>query len=234
MKQNTSRIVLASLLVCSVMAASAETILYSQDFSSNTGTSYAFGGGWGQVGPGEGLVNDYAFWTASRGGITVTENVNGTLEISNADASFGLSGEEAISFKSVAGVSGVMTGQPLSEFRLSFDYMSLTGTDVGMIARLCNGSWAQAVGDTGLTATGTMQTYSATLDTMTDWGSFAVGLDNVDWDWSMQFGSSSDVGMGEGFIIDNIQISQIPEPATIGLFGLIGGAMIGVRRLFLS
>lgn len=39
-------------------------------------------------------------------------------------------------------------------------------------------------------------------------------------------------GSGNNFYVDNLQIEVIPEPATIGLFGLVGATGIFIRRKF--
>lgn len=221
--------VLVSLLICGMMA-SAETVLYSQDFSSNADETFTNTGDWsGFTFAGSG--NSYNMWVPGKT-LTINENSNGTLEMFNADANNALLGVEALTLTGITGLNGVVTAGNLANIQLSFDYQSLTGNEVTLRVRLSNGGWGEAVFTDALTANNGMQTFSGTLDTLTDQGSFAGNINGAN-SWSVRFGSSADgTPQGEGYIIDNIQITQIPEPATMGLFGIFGGCIMFIRRRF--
>ena len=40
------------------------------------------------------------------------------------------------------------------------------------------------------------------------------------------------VGTGGGFYVDNFDMQVVPEPATMGLFAVLGGAMLWIRKRF--
>lgn len=99
------------------------------------------------------------------------------------------------------------------------------------------------IADTGLYAAG-MNTLSILIDTTGDGSSFTAdfsingtsisggaqpigfAVDNLNY---VGFTSADDKA-GVNTYVDNFQLAQVPEPATLGLVALFGGAMLFIRR----
>ncbi|MEO0794097.1 MAG: PEP-CTERM sorting domain-containing protein [Verrucomicrobiota bacterium] len=232
-------VVATTAAVCIATTASAQVTVYEQDFSTNDGATLTPAGNFvniaiGSAGGSGTFQNNYSAFNGGGLGLTITEDVGGFLSIvGTADGS--LNGSEATSFTGPNGgipLNGLISGSNLADFTLSFDYSASNGVAVGLRPRLSAGSFsASLVGPTQLSATSSVQTFSASLDTWTDQGTFVTTIDDGSPDtFSIRLGSAQGNTIGGGWIIDNIRITQVPEPSTYALIG--GLVVLGVGFIY--
>lgn len=120
---------------------------------------------------------------------------------------------------------------------LTIDYKQLTGGTGNLQAQIkfYNGVGANGFSEGG---GGTFQgEYTATLPTSVDvWNTISTGPLANSWPAAdyveIRLIGNAFTGLSGTVLADNVDVSVIPEPATLSLMALVGGALVASRRMF--
>lgn len=104
-----------------------------------------------------------------------------------------------------------------------FDLINDTSVTIQLQANLDTGAWSSQVdygtGFVDLTTDGSTMTSIQNIQMVID------ASNGSGWEWNAAGGAA-----GEYVTLDSVTLAQIPEPATMGLFGIFGGALLFLRR----
>ncbi len=225
---NKYKAMLAGVALMAVPALCSAGIVYQQDFESYTNGT-----------PGSNTVMWSYSGDANQTSVVEVNTYNGSkafIFTENGAAANGTSWYWYAGFGTdFAYDGGLLETTSPADVSVSFD-VALVGATAPINFNL--GQWDPAITNNSWTATyvgsmptdGSVTTVSFTLDTVQDGGTwdpakglnFSAGFNNG------QFGLDD----GNQVIIDNIMVTVIPEPATIGLVAFAGAGVLFVRRRF--
>lgn len=220
--------VLASLVIGVGLPAAAAPV-YDVDFD-NTAPTYAQGDGSGT-----------RTLTYTTGGTSTADGVGGTK---GSKYTFDLTGLSGFTFNNpfyqINNTTGFLgaTSTDVNDYEVSFDIRAegMTGSSVGATfdLRLGDANFTSSVTYTGTYAKTTLNLGDIASDTNFDLTDFTASSGSQRQFKFTVFGSG-DAGKfgydsGNALYLDNFQINEIPEPASMALIGLGSLCLLGRRR----
>ncbi|HET7626480.1 MAG TPA: PEP-CTERM sorting domain-containing protein [Verrucomicrobiae bacterium] len=222
MNKRLVKILCGAVFMCAgTVVANAQTVLFSENFNSATGTP-----------------NGYTFGDVVNNSITYADGVGvggsrGVLIQSDFDNSQGFGG---VAFQYQNGNVSGNTSMNLSDYTISFDakvnkanggflFIAQTWPDPGFGGT--GPTESKTSSDILLANADTFEHFDINLGTLipTD-----AGLDTLGktWQiaWQMDSGDYGEPSTGDQLVIDNVQLSMVPEPSSIAL--VLSGVMSGL------
>ncbi len=186
----------------------------------------------------EGVVADGNISNAANFAVTGTTPVNfgvlydaGLMDTLGIEATDGVISMTAIGLGITGGGSGGLGKNVPEGYTVSFDFSAAGATDTLTVTKINIGS-----GLTGTVAVSDLNGHVAIFNTAdaNDWVDISsLGLTITGPQTTALFSMWNNNTGNQQYRLGGVEVSVIPEPATLGLVAVIGSGLLAVRRMFL-